>query len=119
MGERSEERKEKYKRVRTEFEDLEIEDKALFVLEATISTVARGIEQFGRGFADEIEKTFQWAARRAEEAEKEAKAAADAETADEAGSAAGAPAANVSPEPKPKSQPKPPKEPGDSTASTD
>jgi hypothetical protein len=56
MGERNQERKEQYKRVRLEFEDLEIEDKALFLLEATVSTVARGIEQIGRGFADEFEK---------------------------------------------------------------
>jgi hypothetical protein len=56
MGERNQERKEQYKRVRTDFEDLEIEDKALFLLEATVSTVARGIEQIGRGFAEEFEK---------------------------------------------------------------
>lgn len=56
MGERNQERKEQYKRVRTDFEDLEIEDKALFLLEATVSTVARGIERIGRGLADEFEK---------------------------------------------------------------
>lgn len=56
MGERSQERKEQYKRVRTDFEDLTIEDKALFLLEATVSTVARGIEQIGREFAEEVDK---------------------------------------------------------------
>ncbi len=67
MGERSEERKEQYKRIRMEFEDLEIEDKALFLLEATVSTVARGIEQVGKGFADEVDKAFRSAARQKEE----------------------------------------------------
>ncbi len=63
MGERNQERKEKYKRVRTDFEDLEIEDKALFLLEATVATVARGIEQIGRGFAEEFDKACRRAAR--------------------------------------------------------
>lgn len=67
MRERSAEQKEKYKRVRSEFEDLEIEDKALFLLEATVGTVARGVEQFGRGFAEEIDKAFRQAKRERDE----------------------------------------------------
>ena len=67
MRERSAEQKEKYKRVRSEFEDLEIEDKALFLLEATVGTVARGVEQFGKGFAEEIDKAFRQAKRERDE----------------------------------------------------
>lgn len=62
MGERNQERKEQYKRVRTDFEDLEIEDKALFLLEATVSTVGRGIERIGRGFAEEFDRACRRAA---------------------------------------------------------
>ena len=58
MNERNQERKEQYKRVRTDFEDLAIEDKALFILEATVSTLARGIEQFGRVVSDQINDVF-------------------------------------------------------------
>lgn len=67
MRERSAEQKEKYKRVRSEFDDLEIEDKALFLLEATVGTVARGVEQFGKGFAEEIDKAFRQAKRERDE----------------------------------------------------
>lgn len=105
MGERSEERKEQYKRIRTEFEDLQIEDKALFLFEAMVSTVARGIEQVGRGFAEEVDNAFRRAARSTEEAEAGAAERNGASVADE-----GAPAPNVSPEEKPK--PKSPKSPG-------
>ena len=58
MSEGSQERKEQYRKVRTDFEDLEIEDKALFLLEATVSTIARGIEQFGRVVSDQINDAF-------------------------------------------------------------
>ncbi|MEX0747381.1 MAG: hypothetical protein WD275_05215 [Rhodothermales bacterium] len=58
MNERKQERQEQYKRVRTDFEDLSIEDKALFILEATVSTLARGIEQFGRVVSDQVNDIF-------------------------------------------------------------
>lgn len=100
MGERSEERKEQYKRVRNEFEDLQIEDKALFLLEAMVSTVARGVEQAGKGFADEIDKAFRRASRPMEEEREEGTTTGPTDTAP--GGDAGAPAANVSPEKKTK-----------------
>lgn len=94
MGERSEERKEQYKRVRNEFEDLLIEDKALFLLEAMVSTVARGVEQAGKGFAEEVDKAFR---RASQPSDEEGEPAADAES-----SGAGAAANGDSPESKPK-----------------
>lgn len=107
MGERTEERKEQYKRIRMEFEDLQIEDKALFLLEATVATVARGIEQAGKGLADEIDKAFRSAAREAEA--ETTTGPSDAPTDGE-----GPPAANAAPEKKTK----PPKPAGDNDAST-
>lgn len=67
MNERNQERKEQYKRVRTDFEDLTIEDKALFILEATITTLARGVEQIGRVVSDQINDIFSgWNERKPE-----------------------------------------------------
>lgn len=66
MGEENQQRKEQYKRARLDFEDLEIEDKALFLLEATVSTIARGIEQIGRSVADEFDKACRRSAQSAE-----------------------------------------------------
>lgn len=103
MGERSEERKEQYKRVRNEFEDLQIEDKALFLLEAMVSTVARGVEQAGKGFADEIDKAFRRASRPMEEEREEGTTAGPTAGPTDTGAGdASAPAANVSPEKKTK-----------------
>jgi hypothetical protein len=51
-------RSEHYKRTREEFDELEIEDKAVFLLEATVATFARGVETFGRALADQIDRAF-------------------------------------------------------------
>ena len=67
MSEQAHERKEHYKRVRTEFDDLDTEDKVLFLMEATVSTIARGVDEFGRAVSDELNKAF---SRRAERREK-------------------------------------------------
>ncbi|GEM_PF-3237974 len=63
MSEQGQERKERYRRVRSEFDDLETEDKVLFLMEAAVSTIARGVDEFGRAVSDELNKAF---SRRAE-----------------------------------------------------
>lgn len=63
MDDRDQARKEQYRRVRTDFDELETEDKVVFLLEAAVSTVARGIDQFGRAVSDELNRAFH---RRAE-----------------------------------------------------
>lgn len=50
--------KEQYDRARKEFEELRTEDKAVFLVEAVASTVARGVEQIGRAIADEFDRAF-------------------------------------------------------------
>lgn len=93
MNEYRKTRSEQYNRLRDDFDTLAVEDKALFLLEATVSTLVRGIESFGKALGDELEHVF----RRAEQAAAEAEAEAEAEAAAEA--EAGTPAPNVTPEP--------------------
>jgi hypothetical protein len=59
MSEPQEEKNESYERARSDFDRLRIEDKAVFLVEATVSTVARGIEELGRTLAREIDHLFQ------------------------------------------------------------
>ena len=47
-----------YHQAREAFDDLKIEDRAVFLLEATVSTVARGVEEAGRILADELDRLF-------------------------------------------------------------
>lgn len=68
MSEQGQERKERYSRVRTEFDDLNTEDKVLFLMEATVSTIARGVDEFGRAVSDELNKAF---SRRAEKRQRD------------------------------------------------
>jgi hypothetical protein len=51
-------RSTEYERVRQAFEDLGVEDKAVFLLEATVTTIARTVETAGRLLADEIDRLF-------------------------------------------------------------
>lgn len=65
---------EQYERARKEFDDLKVEDRAVFLLEATVSTIARGLEDAGRFLAEQLDNLFKTgaeAARKAEEAGKE------------------------------------------------
>lgn len=50
--------KEQYDRVRQEFDQLRTEDKAVFLVEAVASTLARSVEQVGRAIADEFDRAF-------------------------------------------------------------
>lgn len=58
MSEPEQERKEKYHRVRSDFDELHTDEKVVFLLEATVSTLARGIDAFGRAVSDEINSAF-------------------------------------------------------------
>ncbi len=50
--------KEQYERARSEFDRLRGEDKAVFLLEATVASVARGVETLGRQVAEALENAF-------------------------------------------------------------
>ena len=56
-----------YRRAREVFDELDIEDRAVFLLEATVTTFARGIEQAGRAVARELDNLFSRAAAWPEE----------------------------------------------------
>lgn len=49
----------RFREARHAFDQLDVEDKAVFLVEATLSTVARGIEEVGRVLADELDTLFQ------------------------------------------------------------
>lgn len=59
MSEHQAERSTDYKRTREAFDDLKIEDKALFLVEAAVSTVARAVEHAGRVLAHELDAVFE------------------------------------------------------------
>lgn len=58
---------ERFHEARRQFDDLSLEDKAVFLLEATVSTFARGLEQAGRALGDAMEQAFAEAERSARE----------------------------------------------------
>lgn len=50
--------RKQYRQAREAFDGLKMEDRAVFLLEATFSTVARGVEEAGRALADELDQVF-------------------------------------------------------------
>lgn len=52
------ETRESYRQARTAFDALNIEDKAVFLVEAVASTLARGLQSAGQTLADEIDRAF-------------------------------------------------------------
>lgn len=44
-----------YRRVREAFDDLRVEDQAVFLAEAAVGVLARGVEQAGRAVADALD----------------------------------------------------------------
>ena len=50
---------DQYQRARREFEDMRIEDKAVFLVEATVTTMARALEAAGEALARELDRIFQ------------------------------------------------------------
>lgn len=57
---------ERFHETRRQFDELSLEDKAVFLLEATVSTLGRGLEQAGRVLGDALETAFREAERQAE-----------------------------------------------------
>jgi hypothetical protein len=58
---------ERFYETRRQFDELRLEDKAVFLLEATVSTLGRGLEQAGRALGDALENAFREAERQAEQ----------------------------------------------------
>lgn len=77
--ERAEDRAQ-FRRVREAFDDLRVEDQAVFLAEAAVGVVARGIEQAGHAVADALDELLrnrpprpgQTAQEKAEDAAREA-----------------------------------------------
>lgn len=57
--------RDRYERTKRDFQNLSFEQQASFLLEATASAAARGLEHAGRTLASEIEDLFRTARRRA------------------------------------------------------
>ena len=57
-------RDDEYRRTRDSFSDMPIEDQATFLVEATASLLARGVEEVGRVVADGVDDLFQGSSRR-------------------------------------------------------
>ncbi len=58
MTKRQQSDREAYERTRRDFDEMRLEDKAIFLVEATASTLARGIEEASRAAADELDDLF-------------------------------------------------------------
>lgn len=52
-----------YDQTRRDFEELEVEEQARFLIEASASTLAKGLERVGRMLADELEDVMHQADR--------------------------------------------------------
>ncbi len=84
MSEQEKKRSKKYNRVREKFEELPLEEKATFLVEAVFTTLTRGIEQAGKAFSDELNSLFDQARERAEQrADEQAAEAGDGEGPDD------------------------------------
>lgn len=62
---------EQYERARGAFGELGIEDRAVFLVEAVVTTMAEGVEKAGRVLADELDGLFR---KSREEASEEGRA---------------------------------------------
>ena len=51
-------RRDAYDHARRQFDDLRLEDKAIFLVEATAGTLVRGLEEAGRAVTDSLEDLF-------------------------------------------------------------
>lgn len=63
--------REQYQEARRAFEELSIEDRVLFLLKESITTVADGIEQAGRTLAREMDSLFREMEKEVEEEEQD------------------------------------------------
>ena len=71
-------RSEQYKSVRDKFDDLPLEEKASFLVEAMFSTITRGIEYAGAAFSEELNSIFEQAREAAERAKEQHEASGPA-----------------------------------------
>ena len=114
-----ESRKTEYREARSAFDRLHVEDRAVFLVEATLSTVARGIEQVGQVLADELDTLFHerpWEKEEPSTASEQdaSEAAPTSEEATSSSERASGPASSAS-----KAPGVPPSEPGDADADDD
>ncbi len=86
MTEQKGQHSEQYQETRRKFDDLSMEDKAVFLLESTISTIARGVEQISRFVADSLEKTFDAAEQRRSSSEERSETSSSSSPESENGS---------------------------------
>ena len=70
-----------YDQVRHDFEDLEIEERARFLIEASASTLAKGVEQVGHVLAEGLGDVIRHEHRSETPAEEPGPGAAEPETA--------------------------------------
>lgn len=80
MTKRQQSDREAYERTRRDFDEMRLEDKAIFLVEATASTLARGIEEASRAVADELDDLFRRGTRKKQK-ERSGPGAAEPETA--------------------------------------
>lgn len=74
-------KKEQYSKTRNDFERLDLEDRAVFLVEAAFSTAAEALERAGRGVAGWMDKQKQKKRKdKSTESPKEGTAANGAET---------------------------------------
>jgi hypothetical protein len=71
----------RYDQTRHQFDDLEPEEQARFLIEATATTLAQGIERVGRALAHGLQDTVRQARRRSSSGPKTGPGAAEPETA--------------------------------------
>ena len=69
-----------YDETRRNFDDLDVEDRARFLVEATASTLANGLVQAGEALADTLEKTIRRARERSAPSPRQGPGAAEPET---------------------------------------
>jgi len=67
MSDKEKKRSKKYNRTREKFDELPLEEKATFLVEAVFTTLTKGIEQAGKAFSDELNSLFDQARERAEQ----------------------------------------------------
>jgi hypothetical protein len=77
----SDSKQSSYDRTRQRFDELDVEEQASFLVEATASTVARGVLQVGEVLADRLEAALRQAQRSADGGRRHGPGPAEPETA--------------------------------------
>lgn len=85
MSDKEKKRSKKYNRTREKFDELPLEEKATFLVEAVFTTLTKGIEQAGKAFSDELNSLFDQARERAEQHAEESASESGEAGEDEAG----------------------------------